>query len=235
MKRRARRRGLINAFAGSSGGGGGHKEETIWLICLSDLMTNLMLFFIIMYAMTRLPEADRAKMMKSISTAMSGEKVQPAEEVPQPGETQRVKEKEVADALKQLLDTKESEVVLSEKLIRIRLSSPVSFASGSDELTRKGQKDLSPIRGMLKDLSNAVIVEGFTDNVPIVSGKFKTNWELSAARASSVRRYLADPAEGIPESRIVIAAYGEYKPVAPNTTPEGRRANRRIEITVVRR
>ncbi|HEX4048913.1 MAG TPA: OmpA family protein [Elusimicrobiota bacterium] len=209
-------------------------EETLWLITLSDLMTNLMLFFLVMYAITRMPETDRMKFTKTLAKALKGEKVKPQTEVVKEEEQQKKEEEDVAAALKKLLQTDDTDVVVTEKLIRIRFSRPVWFRSGSAELQPQAAADLRPICEMLKGLPNAIIVAGHTDDVPIKSTRYKSNWELSSARAAAVRRFMVQDV-GISESRMIMAAYGEYKPVADNKTPQGRRLNRRIEITVVRR
>lgn len=197
-------------------------------------MTNLMLFFLCMYAVTRMPEAERQKFTQSVSKAFKGEKVEVHKDVQAQQVQQKKVEENVAAALKKLLNTDDSDVVLSEKLIRVRLSRPVWFRSASAELQPEAAADLRPIGGMLKGLPNSIIVEGHTDDVPISKARYKSNWELSAARADAVRRFLIDDV-GIEESRFVMAAYGEYKPVGDNKTPEGRKRNRRIEITVIRR
>ena len=209
-------------------------EETLWLITLSDLMTNLMLFFLVMYAITRMPEAERQHFTKNLAKALKGEKVQ-AQKVVQDQKIEEKKlEEKTAAALKKLLNTDDSDVVLSEKMIRIRLSRPVWFHSASADLQPEAAVDLRPIGEALNQLTNSIIIEGHTDNVPMGAAHFKSNWELSAARAAAVRRFLVEEV-GIPESRLVMAAYGEYKPIGDNSTPEGRMRNRRIEITVVRR
>ena len=77
---------------------------------------------------------------------------------------------------------------------------------------------------------NAMLVEGHTDNIPIRSSTFPSNWELSAARAASVVRYLA--IEGVSPSRMGAMGYGEFQPVVRNDTPQGRRKNRRVVLLV---
>ncbi|MDK2959817.1 MAG: chemotaxis protein MotB, partial [Bacillota bacterium] len=76
-------------------------------------------------------------------------------------------------------------------------------------------------------------VEGHTDNLPINTYRFPSNWELSTARATTVVRYLAEK-HGIPPDRLSAAGYGEWRPVAPNDTPEHRAQNRRVDIVVLR-
>ena len=101
-------------------------------------------------------------------------------------------------------------------------------------MSRQAKRLLAPMAAVLKGLGNDVIIEGHTDNVPILRGPFKTNWELSVARSYSVIEYLSKEL-GVPQDIFTAAAYGEHRPVVPNDTPEGRAKNRRIEIVVMRK
>jgi len=123
-------------------------------------------------------------------------------------------------------------VQVTETGIAIKIADPVSFESGSADVNPK-------LYGMLKDLAGVINaaptsqirVEGHTDNVPIRNARFPSNWELSSARALSVVRYMANNGDVDP-ARLSAIGYGEYRPIAPNTTPENRKMNRRIEIYV---
>ncbi|MDA8132282.1 MAG: OmpA family protein [Elusimicrobia bacterium] len=127
-----------------------------------------------------------------------------------------------------------AEVQITAKQIKINIAEPVLFASGSADLGPRAADVLGPVSAVLNKLPNDVIVEGHTDSVPIKSGKFATNWELSAARANAVVGLLASK-YSVPQDRLIAAAYGEYRPVADNDTSEGRARNRRIEIVVPRK
>jgi chemotaxis protein MotB len=111
----------------------------------------------------------------------------------------------------------------------------ILFDSGKAEVKPEGQAILQKIVSIVKDVKDrAIRVEGHTDNVPIIgmlAKKYPTNWELSAARAINVARTLQE--QGIDPAQLSTAAYGEYKPVAGNDTPEGKAKNRRIEIVLV--
>jgi chemotaxis protein MotB len=93
---------------------------------------------------------------------------------------------------------------------------------------------LGSVAEVLNRLPNEILVEGHTDAVPVKSGDYATNWELSSARATAVADMLTDK-YAVQNSRIICAAYGQYRPVATNDTPEGRALNRRIEIIVSRK
>jgi chemotaxis protein MotB len=116
--------------------------------------------------------------------------------------------------------------------ITISLSDNLLFDSGRADLRPGSQTVLDQVAGALKALPNEIRVEGHTDNVPVNSPDFATNWELSAARASTVLRYLTESA-GLKQSRLFLAGYADTRPVADNSTPEGRALNRRADIVIV--
>ncbi len=112
----------------------------------------------------------------------------------------------------------------------VRLSDKILFPSGSAAINKDGKAALDKVAESFKTLQDkSVIVSGFTDNVPVSpKAGFASNWELSTARALSVVRYLQS--KGVDPKMLGAGGFGEYRPVAPNDTPEGRQQNRRIEI-----
>ncbi len=213
---------------------GAFDENPLWLVVLSDLMTNLMLFFLVLYAFTRQPDEERKRMMEKLSSSFSGKKVETAAETKAAAALDKAQEQAAAEALKRLLDPKMADVIVNERQVRVRLNNPVYFASGSAALDPAAEKDLDAIGALLAAMPNEVLIEGHTDDVRIASGRYRTNWELSSARAASVRAYLGRRF-GIPDGRFVIAGYGEFRPIASNATREGRLKNRRIELIVTRK
>ena len=158
---------------------------------------------------------------------------------------QKLKEIEVQKTSKtyeNLLDSMKSEISKGEVTISelkgkltVNLVESVLFDSGKAEVKPNGLVVLQKVIDILKNIKDkAIRIEGHTDNVPIVgalSRKYPTNWELSAARAINVARYLQQ--QGIDPALLAAVGYGEYKPVATNDTDEGRAKNRRIEIVLV--
>jgi chemotaxis protein MotB len=120
--------------------------------------------------------------------------------------------------------------------LTVNVMDEILFDSGSARVKPSGMEVLQRVGEALKGISDkAVLVEGHTDNVAIggeLAKRYPTNWELSAARATSVVRYLQDQA-GLDPLRLATMGFGEHRPVAPNDTPEGRQKNRRIEIKLV--
>ncbi len=117
--------------------------------------------------------------------------------------------------------------------LQLNLTQDVLFASGSADLNDAGRSVLRKVGQRLKDVPHRVEVRGYTDSVPIRGGlaaRFTSNWELAGARASGVVRFLAE--QKVDPTRLVSISHGQYAPIAPNDTPEGRQKNRRIEITL---
>jgi chemotaxis protein MotB len=111
------------------------------------------------------------------------------------------------------------------------VSDKVLFDPGQADLRPEGRVVVDTLAAALGRLPNRLSVEGHTDNVPI-SGRFPSNWELSTARATTVLRELIEH-HGIPADRLQAAGYADERPVASNDTPDGRAANRRVELVVL--
>lgn len=208
------------------------EDNPLWLIVLCDLMTNLMLFFLILYSFTLKSEEERAKLQASLrGEVMAVRKTEVPEEAARELQTVEQLRRELEAA--GMKDT--AHVDVTEGHIRVRLPDAVFFRSGSAALTRRARGDLGPVGRMLQALpAHEVVVEGHTDSVPISAGTYRTNWELSVARSEAVIRRLTRT-HGLADSRFVAAGYGEFRPLAANDTREGRLKNRRFEIVVVRK
>jgi chemotaxis protein MotB len=148
----------------------------------------------------------------------------------------REKEESMVTQLKQALDKKDlskyAKIETWDKKIRLILASAVLFDSGRATLAPRSEKILAAVAEQIKTLDNPIQIEGHTDNVPIHGGRYKSNWELSMARAYSVLVFLKN--HGIAPQRLSAIGYGKYHPIADNNTAEGRAKNRRIEIDLLR-
>ena len=157
------------------------------------------------------------------------------------GEVQEERERSAAlnadleAALNDLRDKEQLWIEEREGLTHITLDGEVTFASGSSRLTSSGKEILDKIWEVLANYpEKAILIEGHTDNVPIApqfQHIFRSNWELSSARAHRVLHYVRDKF-GIDPHRIGAVGYGEYRPITDNATPDGRALNRRVVITV---
>jgi chemotaxis protein MotB len=122
-----------------------------------------------------------------------------------------------------------------QNMLSVEVAEQIFFDSGRAALKSSGKEVLKQVGEALKSYDKKIIrVVGYTDNVPIsqaIQNVYPTNWELSVARATNVVRFLQEV--GVPPERLVASGRGEYAPVAPNDTPEGRQKNRRIEIMLI--
>ncbi len=146
---------------------------------------------------------------------------------------QRIKEfQELTAKFKSLTDTGKIAIKIVDGQMVVAMSSDVLFPSGSARLSKDGLATIQQVTPLLVSVPNRRFqIEGFTDNVPIKTAKFPSNWELASGRAMTVLKTMLDA--GMPPERVSAASFGETHPIAPNDTDQGRAANRRIEIVVV--
>ena len=136
------------------------------------------------------------------------------------------------DRFKSLIDAGKLRVKIVEGRMVVELATDVLFSSGSASLSKDGKAAIAEVATVLKDIPDRRFqVEGHTDDVPIRTAQYPSNWELASSRAVNVVKAMVDA--GMPVERISAASYGESKPAKPNDTPEGKAANRRIEIVLV--
>ena len=139
--------------------------------------------------------------------------------------------KQLKNAMSSLIDDDLVSIRADELWIEVEIKTSILFPSGSAHLDTRAVPVLRRLANIIKNYPNKIHVEGFTDNVPINTRVFPSNWELSAARAATVVRILAQ--DGVKPARMVAIGYGEYQPKADNTTPEGRSRNRRVVMTIL--
>jgi chemotaxis protein MotB len=140
--------------------------------------------------------------------------------------------KSLLSKFKGLIDAGKLKVRIVEGRMMVVLASDVLFDSGSATLSKAGKDAITEVGQLLASIKGKSFqVEGHTDNVPIATKQYPSNWELAAARAVNVVRTMRDA--GMPDARISAASYGDSKPSASNDTPEGRAQNRRIDIIIV--
>ena len=138
---------------------------------------------------------------------------------------------DVAQAMSGLIKKNLVVVRRKQSWIEVEIRTDILFPSGSARLAPNAVDIIRRLAAVLARFPNPVRVEGFTDDVPIRTVQFYSNWELSAARAGSVVHVLAD--RGVGSDRLAVVGFGEEHPVASNTTPEGRNANRRVTVVIL--
>jgi len=193
-----------------------------WMLPFSTLMLTLMVLFASLYSLATMSSLEYEESLSALSDKKDKNKSE--------------REIALAKSMKSFIEEMKMEgladVSVTAHSIKLKLASPVIFESGSAEL----KPDIMPLMvrllNHLKDMENTIIVEGHTDDVPISTGRYRSNWELSAARAFSVIHFYID--RDIRPDRLAAHGYGPYRPLMPNTTELRRAINRRIEITILR-
>ena len=219
-----------------------HENLERWLITYADLITLLLVFFVVMYSISQADLAKFRQVASSLRAAFNldvltapppGQSmVTPLEQDPRFNAYLSVRA-QVASLFTRLgLDRQGAEVELTSEGIVIHLSDAILFPPGQADLRPEAQRVLDGIAAIIEPLPNPIRVEGHTDSTPPPPGSYPDNWELSAMRAVNTVRYLTDVA-GLPPQRLSAAGYGEFRPRASNETVEGRRKNRRVDIVIV--
>jgi len=220
-----------------------------WLVSYADFITLLFAFFVVMYSISSVNVGKYRVLSDSVSTAFSAQANSPfgvgaelgvsAQRAPIAvgllGQTGWVSMRETAAELDTRLQkwVKKGMIAVkgNEKWLEIEIKSSLLFNSGNAVLSVAAAEVLSELTSVIKATSNPLYVSGYTDNVPISSNRYPTNWELSTARAASVVRLFAQ--SGINPARMGAIGYGEYRPVAANDSPENRQRNRRVVIRIM--
>jgi chemotaxis protein MotB len=140
-------------------------------------------------------------------------------------------ERQVQNAMQALIDAKLVTVRRENMWLEIEINTDILFPSGSGGFAAQAEPVLDKLAEVLKPFPNPIRVEGHTDNRPIRTSAFPSNWELSAARAASVVHQFTK--QGIDPLRLEIVGFGEFHPRQPNDSPDGRNANRRVAILVL--
>lgn len=235
-----------------------HIDET-WLIPYADLLTLLLALFIVLFSMSKLNEGKTNAMFEALKNAFNtvsvfetnsgGQKptnssfttkssqIDQAPEKPLENKTNEKKLQALMAQLQRYIDINHLNALISltdlNEGIQVTLKDVIVFDSGSDQIKQNSIPILKNITGMIKTIDNPIIIEGHTDNKPIHTEKFPTNWELSGARALSVLHYFQQ--ENIDPRRLRSVGYGEFHPIYPNDTEEHRGENRRVNIIILRK
>jgi chemotaxis protein MotB len=146
------------------------------------------------------------------------------------GELKRIAD-DLERALAPLIDEKLVTIKRSALWLEVQINSDILFATGSAALDPQAQQTVGKLAAVLGDVPNSVRVEGYTDDRPIRTSQFPSNWELSSARAASVVHLFVR--DGIPPERLAMIGYGEFRPIADNATEEGRNTNRRVLLIIL--
>ena len=232
----------------------GEQEERtdLWMATYSDMVTLLLTFFVLMFAISNVDQAKFALVAAGMSQGgLSAEKfgtimdmfgnqgfVQNPEE--DPGQ---LHSDELEQLYSRIIDVIESSglgdsvtLVYNGEYILLTLANDIWFSSGSADVTSHMVENAGTLARLLAETQSAdrpfeVVVAGHTDNIPISSSRYPSNWELSVARATNVLRILIRES-GLDPAYFTVRGCGEERPLGDNNTPEGRQLNRRVEVLI---
>lgn len=257
-----------------------HVNHEAWAIPYGDLITLLLAFFVVMYAISSVNAGKYRAVADSLSTAFGGPprsmtpvqlgrtqlrgssfdhpspitagvaapsralalrtpQVRPtlidndaakAARAAQARQLQGIGDR-IGDALAGLVEQNLVHVRQGTDYLEVEIQSDLLFTSGSAAPSALALDTVRKVADVLRDVPNAVRVEGYTDDQPIATPQFPSNWELSAARAASVLHVMVEA--GIAPARLSMAGFAEFQPVADNATPDGRNANRRVMLVIL--
>ncbi|MFI8726264.1 OmpA family protein [Stutzerimonas kunmingensis] len=215
------------------------EEQEAWLITYLDMLTLLLVMLVIMLALAGKGEGQQSEPSMVEATQQSaGDQLvalQPSASpipsiVPLPAPAADTQQDDTSEAKPDLALGDDIEVIVNDGSISFRISSEILFGSGRAELEEAGLDVIDRLVPTLAAGGHRIIVEGHTDNLPIQTERFPSNWELSASRASSVVRYLQ--LAGIESTRLSATGYADTRPLADNGDEQGRASNRRVELVM---
>jgi chemotaxis protein MotB len=244
-----------------------HVNHERWLITYADMITLLMVLFIVLFAIGQTDLKKFAQLRDSLNNTLGGkggnavfqggagplngslniapqtnlgvDEVSAAEKqqqheaaVSQQNQTFDAAQKQIQDRLDGSgLGSTVQFRKESRGLVVTVVTDQVLFSAGASDLQPEGTRVLDGMAPALANLPNQIAIEGHTDNRPISSTQYPTNWELSTARSTSVLRYLLT--RGVPGSRLSAAGYADQKPLVPNNSDAHRAENRRVELVIL--
>ena len=215
-----------------------------WLATFADLSTLLLCFFVLLFSISSVDNKKFRAIMNEIRFGLGVSA--PIAEVRGEGEERggdavvnlMPEQKSVASELEQIINDEKlsnSKVLdLGDEGALLRIGGKVMFDSGSAEINPRAYTTLDKIVAIaLKNPEFHIDIKGHTDNLPISAGKFKSNWELSALRATTVLQYMLQ--KGLNPERVTATGYADTQPLAPNLSPVNRARNRRVEFLFKKR
>jgi len=229
------------------GGHGEHDNLDRWLLTYADLITLLLGLFVVLYSMAQINESKFHEVVIALGHLFGGKStIQLNKDVPttviQESDKEDLdksplseKQKEIAmqvnKAMGQYIKSGKVSIVRSPSGLTIHLLEALLFDIGKANLKPEAMNILDELIPIISNLPNDIRFEGHTDNVPINTGQFPSNWHLSVARGLNTAYYMIQ--KGVNPQKISIVGYSEYRPVAPNDSDANRALNRRVDIVIV--
>jgi chemotaxis protein MotB len=210
-----------------------------WLLTYADLITLLLAFFIVMYSMSQIDAKKFGKMAEALQGVLKGgENILLNSEQKTNGHgllklgNLRSLQKQVEQQFEALGKQEDVQTEITERGLVVHIVESALFKLGSADLEPKAMDVLDLIFENIKNVPNHIRVEGHTDDRPISTVQYPSNWELSTARATQVARYFINM-HGFPPDKISALGYGEFRPIRPNNSIENRAKNRRVDVVIL--
>lgn len=225
-----------------------HENHERWLVSYADFITLLFAFFVVMYSVSSINEGKYKVLSETMVSAFSNTKpvgeltllnlpvakkkeIVVKENPAKPDNTRAYLK--VANAISMAKMPQGVKITSTERGLSIQIKDDALFESGSATIHSPMKEFLDLVAGLVSDLPNLIAIEGHTDNQPIRSRAFPSNWDLSTARANVLVRYFTEY-HGLAQERFSSTGYAGTRPVESNATPEGQAENRRVEMIVLR-
>lgn len=221
------------------------REETsssgAWLTTYADMVTLLLAFFVLLFAFSAVDEGRFSAIISAFQGyfgILDRGTISVDEPVVLPFDSSEIARQQLQSLYEELTQLIESEGIggiqlqMEERGLIVRFAEQVFFDLGEAALKPEALEILGSVSAILHDLPNPLRVEGHTDNWPIRTARFPSNWELSVHRATNVVRYLIAE-EGFDPQKLSAVGYSEYRPIRPNDTAENRALNRRVDIVIL--
>jgi chemotaxis protein MotB len=227
-----------------------HENHERWLVSYADFITLLFAFFVVMYSVSSVNDGKMKTVAVSITEALNPTNTSASKiriQSDSPGGPSRSRDitvdmklfRRIVEAIQPVKKgdmhglAPSVAVTREDRGVVVSIADTVAFAPGRADLLPEVHDTLTRVASVLREFPHQVRIEGHTDNVPIHTAQFASNWELSLARATNLVRFLGEGGH-LPQDRLAAGGFGEYHPVASNETQEGRAKNRRVELVVVK-
>jgi len=207
------------------------EESDSFYVSWSDLVTLLLVFFVYLFSIS---EIDITKFLEAKESLNNSIDIKTDMDKLELIMIEKQKIKQMMVSMQEYIEKEKLENVINvsytDDKLEINMGNQLLFELGSAELRDQAQSVLSKVAQMFNQTQSQIIVEGHTDDLPIHTEQFPSNWELSSARASSVVRSLSS--QHVDQGRFLVLGYNMYEPLVPNDSVENRAKNRRVKITL---
>jgi len=211
-----------------------HPSQDRWLLTYADLITLLLGLFVILYAMSNIDKKKYSQWVAAFGGEFGSGKVEMGNGSPLMNEL--AEQFRIEKLLKEVLEIDGNNTALStsidERGVTIHIQEELLFPSGESKLKGSSFRMLDSLSSALRKIPNDIRIAGHTDNIPIATEEFPSNWHLSVSRAMNTGYYLIEHHK-FNQEKLSVVGYGESKPIAANTTEKSRALNRRVDIVVL--